>query len=76
MPPITVRPERYIKKLLIDIYMDGNILPINTRPKRCVKVLFHGNHLCSNIVFDKYKDREMCEKAVDDYPSLLKYVSD
>ena len=40
--PIPLRSERCVKKLLIDIHMDGNIFLINTRPKKCVKVSFDG----------------------------------
>ena len=37
-------------KLLIDINMEGNNFLINTRPRRSVKVLFHGKPLFYNIV--------------------------
>ena len=74
MSPINIRPKRTGKKLLIEIYMDGNIFLIDKRTKRFLSFFeepwepFMRQH-CPG----RYKNCGVSEKAVDSYPSPLKF---
>ena len=41
----------------------------------CDKAILENGKLL-NSVFDCYKDQEMCNKAVDNYPDALEFVPD
>ena len=47
---------------------------INLRLNKCVINLFLENGGALKFILDCYKNQEMCNKAVDNYPHALKFV--